>query len=195
MFIAVAVVAGVLIGLLRGGRFENLADASFRLWPLLILGVVVQGAAAFTADGAVALILASYVLLLLFTGVNLHHAGMGVVLVGIALNVLVIGVNGGMPVRSEAIVAAGIVRTEEVPSLDFGSKRHLETEDDRITVLGDIIPVPVAEEVLSFGDLAMSVGVAAVLVNLLRRRRPAATVSRPAEPSPSPEGSGSTGSG
>jgi hypothetical protein len=193
MFIAVAVVAGVLIGLLRGGRFENLGDASFRLWPVLILGVVVQGAAAFTADGAVALILASYVLLLLFTGVNLHHAGMGVVLVGIALNVLVIGVNGGMPVRSEAIVAAGIVPTEEVRSLDFGSKRHLETDDDRLTVLGDIIPVPVAEEVLSFGDLAMSVGVAAVLVNLLRRRRPAALLSPPAEPSP--EGSASTGSG
>lgn len=189
MFIAVAVVAGVVIGLLRGGRFENLGDASFRLWPVLILGVGVQGAAAFTADGAVALILASYVLLLLFTAVNLHHAGMGVVLVGIAMNVAVIGVNGGMPVRSEAIVAAGIVPAEEVRSLDFGSKRHLETDDDRLTVLGDIIPVPVAEEVLSFGDLAMSVGVAAVLVNLLRRRRPA--VSPPA----SPEGSASTGTG
>lgn len=188
MFIAVAVAAGVLIGLLRGGRFENLADASFRLWPVLILGVLVQAASAFTADGAVALILASYGLLLLFTALNLHHAGMGVVFVGIALNVAVIGVNGGMPVRADAIVAAGIVRAEEVPSLDFGSKRHLETGDDRLTVLGDIIPVPVAEEVLSFGDLVMSVGVAAVLVNLLRRR-PA--VSPPA----SPEGSGSTGTG
>lgn len=171
MFIAVAIVAGIVIGLVRGGSFERLAEASFRLWPLLILGIVVQGAAAFTADGAVPLILASYVLLLVFTAVNLHHAGMGVVFVGIALNVAVIGINGGMPVRADAIVAAGIVEREQIPSLDFGSKRHLETEDDRLTVLGDIIPVPVAEEVLSFGDLAMSVGVAAVLVNLLRRRR------------------------
>jgi hypothetical protein len=62
-----------------------------------------------------------------------------------------------------------------VADLDFGSKRHLETADDRMTVLGDIVPVPVAEEVLSFGDLAMSVGVATVLVNLLRRRRPGLT--------------------
>jgi hypothetical protein len=171
VFIAVAIVAGIAIGLVRGGSFERLAEASFRLWPLLILGIVVQGAAAFTADGAVPLILASYVLLLVFTAMNLHHAGMGVVFVGIALNVAVIGVNGGMPVRAEAIVAAGIVEREQIPSLEFGSKRHLETDDDRLTVLGDIIPVPVAEEVLSFGDLAMSVGVAAVLVNLLRRRR------------------------
>lgn len=171
MFIAVAIVAGIVIGLVRGGSFERLAEASFRLWPLLILGIVVQGAAAFTVDGAVPLILASYVLLLVFTAVNLVHAGMGVVFVGIALNVAVIGVNGGMPVRADAIVAAGIVEREQIPSLEFGSKRHLETDDDRLTVLGDIIPVPLAEEVLSFGDLAMSVGVAAVLVNLLRRRR------------------------
>lgn len=192
MFIAVAIVAGIVIGLVRGGSFERLAEASFRLWPLLILGVVVQGAAAFTADGAVPLILASYVLLLLFTAANLHHAGMGVVLVGIALNVAVIGVNGGMPVRADAIVAAGIVEREQIPALDFGSKRHLETEDDRLTLLGDIIPVPVAEEVLSFGDLAMSVGVAAVLVNLLRRRRgPGDRL----ELSPRPEGSASPGSG
>ena len=170
VFIAVAIVAGVVIGLVRGGRFENLGDASFRVWPLLIVGVAVQGAASFTGDGAVAVILLSYVLLLLFTALNLQHAGMGVVLVGIAMNVAVIGVNGGMPVRDDAIVAAGIVEREEVPSLDFGSKRHLETDDDRLTVLGDIVPVPVAEEVLSFGDLAMAVGVASVLANLLRRR-------------------------
>ena len=185
MFIAVAIVAGVVIGLLRGGRFERLADASFRVWPLLILGVVVQGAASFTAEGAVALILVSYALLLLFTALNLQHAGMGVVFVGIAMNVAVIGANGGMPVRDDAIVAAGIVDHERIPELEFGSKRHLETEDDRLTILGDIIPVPVAEEVLSFGDLVMSVGVAAVLANLLRRR-----VSPRA-----PEASASTGSG
>lgn len=188
MFIAVAIVAGIVIGLVRGGSFERLAEASFRLWPLLILGIVVQGAAAFTVDGAVPLILASYVLLLVFTAVNLVHAGMGVVFVGIALNVAVIGVNGGMPVRADAIVAAGIVEREQIPSLEFGSKRHLETDDDRLTVLGDIIPVPLAEEVLSFGDLAMSVGVAAVLVNLLRRRRGPIDleVSRRSEGSASP---------
>ena len=171
MFIAAAIVVGVLVGMLRGGRFSNLGDAAFRVWPLLVLGIVVQGAAAFTGDGTVPLILLSYVLLLTFCAANLHHAGMGVVFVGIGLNLLVIGVNGGMPVRHEAIVAAGIVEADEVELLDFGAKRHLETEDDRLELLGDIVPVPVVGEVLSFGDLAMSVGVAAVLGNLLTKRR------------------------
>ena len=171
MFIAVAIVVGVAVGMARGGRFSNVGDAAFRLWPLLVLGVVVQGAAAFTGEGAVPVIVVSYVLLLAFCAANLTHAGMGVVFVGIALNLLVIGVNGGMPVRREAIVAAGIVSHAEVDDLDFGEKRHLEDEDDRLTFLGDIVPVPGAAEVLSFGDLVMSVGVAAVLANLLRRPR------------------------
>lgn len=171
VFIAVAIVAGLAIGLARGGRFSNLGDATFRLWPLLVLGVVVQGAAAFTAEAGVGLIVASYVLLLAFCVANLQRVGMGVVLVGIAMNVTVIAINGGMPVRAEAIVAAGIVdEREQVDELAFGTKRHLESNDDELTVLGDIIPVPVVGEVLSFGDLAMSVGVAAVLTNLLRRR-------------------------
>lgn len=171
MFIAAAIVVGVLVGLLRGGRFANLGEAAFRLWPLLVLGVVVQGAAAFTGAGAVTVILLSYVLLIAFCAANLTHAGMGVVLVGIVLNLVVIGANGGMPVRADAIVAAGIATRDEVPDLEFGAKRHLETDDDRLMALGDIVPVPIAREVLSFGDLAMAVGVAAVLANLLRARQ------------------------
>ncbi|HUP85338.1 MAG TPA: DUF5317 family protein [Acidimicrobiales bacterium] len=173
MFIAVAIVVGLVVGRLRGGRLANLGDTAFRVWPMLILGVVVQGAAAFTGGRAVAVILLSYVLLLAFCAANLNHAGMGVVLVGIALNLVVIGVNGGMPVRSDAIVAAGIVQRGEVAQLDFGAKRHLEDSGDRLTFLGDIVPVPGVGEVLSFGDLGMSVGVATVLANLLcRRARP-----------------------
>jgi hypothetical protein len=90
-----------------------------------------------------------------------------------------------MPVRADAIVAARIVRRDEVKDLQFGSKRHLETSKDHLTFLGDIIPFPGPGEVLSFGDLAMSVGVADVLVHLLRRR----------SVRPSPEASASTGSG
>ena len=171
MFIAVAVVAGIAIGLLRGGSITRLGEASFRVWPLLVAGVVVQAAAAFASRAAVTLILASYVVLLVFAAVNYRHVGMGVVFVGIALNLVVIGLNGGMPVRADAIVAAGIVdREADAATLDFGSKRHLERPDDKVTWLGDIVPVPLATEVLSFGDLVMAVGVADVLAHLLRKK-------------------------
>jgi len=170
VFIAVAVVAGIAIGLARGGRFSNLGEATFRVWPLLVAGVLVQAAAAFASPAAVTLILVSYATLLVFTAINFRQVGMGVVFIGIALNFIVIAANGGMPVRSDAIIRAGIAGRDDLRRLDFGSKRHLETSGDRVTFLSDIVPVPGATEVLSFGDLVMSVGVADVLVHLLRRR-------------------------
>jgi hypothetical protein len=178
VFIAVALVMGVLIGLLRGGRFASLEGAAIRFGPLLAIGIVVQGAARLTTAGGVALLLISYLLLLAFTGVNAHLTGMGVVAIGIAMNALVIGANGGMPVRQEAVVEAGMAAAQDVPTLEFGSKRHLERSDDRLTWLGDIVPVPIGPgEVLSFGDLVMSVGVADVIVHLLRRRQRAELIN------------------
>lgn len=159
------------IGLLRGGRLANLESASIRFFPLLALGIVLQGAARLTTAGGVALLLASYALLLAFAVCNAHLVGIGVVAVGVAMNALVIGANGGMPVRAQAVAEAGMADEGDVASIDFGSKRHLEREDDRLTWLGDIIPVPLGPgEVLSFGDLVMGVGVADVIVHLMRRR-------------------------
>lgn len=188
-FIVVALVAGVLIGFATGGRLRSLGDVSFRWWPLLATGIALQVAAEVVGeDLGVPALLASYGALIAFAAANIHFAGMGVVAVGILMNAIVIGANGGMPVRGEAIVAAGIVdERSELDDLHFGSKRHLEDDDDRFMVLADIIPVPVAEEVLSFGDLVMSVGVATVLVGLMRRR---SGVSRRSPEAPALRGSG-----
>ncbi len=185
LYIVVAVVGGVLVGAATGGRIANLGEAPFRIWPTLVAGIVLQIAAgAITGAPGLALVLASYALLLAFAAANLARVGMGLVLVGIAMNLVVIAVNGGMPVRARAIVAAGIAERREIPTIEFGSKRHLERRDDRLTFLGDIIPVAVGPgEVLSFGDLVMAVGIADVIVHLMRRR-PALAVSQPAAASP-----------
>lgn len=162
---------GIVLGVALGGRLQNLGDATFTLWPLLLAGLVVQASAGFVGENSTianALVLASYVLLLAFALANVRLIGMGVIAIGIVLNFVPIAANAGMPVRTSAIVAAGIAEEDEIERIDFGNKRHLERPDDRFTILGDIIPVPIAEEVLSFGDLVMSVGVAAVLVRLLR---------------------------
>ena len=73
-----------------------------------------------------------------------------------------------MPFREEAIIRSGLADEDEIDDFEFNSKWHLETEDDQLTFLGDIIPVPGAREVLSFGDLIMAVGVADVIVHLMR---------------------------
>ena len=97
---------------------------------------------------------------------------MGVLLVGLVLNLVPIAVNHGMPVRAAALVQVGAVDTGAgATSLHLGSKRHLERPSDRLVVLGDIIAVPAAHEVVSFGDLVLAAGLGAVAFDVVRRPR------------------------
>lgn len=174
-FTAVAVVGGLVLGLVLGGRPSNIALATLR-WPAaLVAGLVLQWGPELlgSSEGAAfTLIAASYACLVAFALANLRLVGMPIVLLGLAMNAVVIGLNGGMPVRADAVVAAGLADDiDGAARLDFGAKRHLEDGDDRATFLGDIVPVPVLGEVLSFGDLILSVGVGNLLFRLLKPRR------------------------
>ncbi len=171
-FTIVAVAVGVLIGLLAGGRPRHIAGRAFRFWPLLLAGLTLQVAsAAVGSTPGFVLLLSSYLLLLAFAVGNASLTGMWLVALGIGLNMVAIGVNGGMPVRPSAVVAAGIAEPEDVHEFDVGGKRHLERPSDRLTAISDIIPVPPLAEVLSFGDILMNVGLADVIVHLMRPRR------------------------
>lgn len=187
---AVAVAIGLAAGLLAGGRPSG-DRHTFRLWPALLFGVVAQWLPDLPGvpDGAAPLAVAcSYLALIAFAVANLRLVGMPVVLVGLVLNMAVIVANGGMPVRVEALVAAGIVEADEVSAVDLGPKRHLEEEADVLAVLGDVLPVAPLREVISFGDLILAAGVADVAFRLLkptvprRRRLPTIPRARAADP-------------
>jgi hypothetical protein len=178
-FTSIAVAVGLLLALALGGRASNVARQRLRWLPALVAGAALQlGAEVLDLGDPLALVAvaASYAALAAFAVANLRLVGMPVVLVGLALNTLVIGANGGMPVRGDAILSLGSVEAHELAALDFGAKRHLERPDDRLTVLGDIIPVVPLSEVLSFGDLVLAVGVADVVFRILRPRRDTAIV-------------------
>lgn len=173
-YTAIAIALGLVAGLAAGGRPANAARHTLRLWPALLVGAAAQWlpelldvpeSAAFVA------VACSYLALVAFAVANLRLVGMPVVLVGLALNSAVIFPNGGMPVRGSAVVQAGLVEPDEVATIDFGSKRHLETEDDVLTILGDVVPVAPLREVISFGDLILAAGVADVVFRLLRPNR------------------------
>ena len=170
-FTAVALVVGVLLGIATGGRPSNLGRRHLRLaWLLAVCALLQVVAEVFDVSQNVGLVmvLVSYAGLSLFALANLGLVGMPVVLVGLLANLLVISLNAGMPVRESSILAAHASTRQEVHSIDFGAKRHLETSADHLVVLGDILPVRPSREVLSFGDLVLAFGVADVLFRLLR---------------------------
>lgn len=168
-FAIVAVALGLVLGVALGGRPRNVGARPVQATGALLAGVVVQVIAEVgdvAGNLALALVLASYFLLVAFALVNLRLVGMPVVLVGLLCNAVVIAANGAMPVRASSVLAADVV--DSLDDLELGAKRRLEEPGDRLVLLGDVVPVPVAREVLSFGDLILAAGVANVVFRLLR---------------------------
>ena len=167
-YAALAIAIGLIAGVATGGRLRHLARKRFRLLPSVAAAAVIQVVVEF--DGVPAplpLLVVSYVLLVVFCAANLVHTGMGIVLVGIALNGIVITANGGMPVRQSAVREAGLTTGETAIAIDE-VKRHVERPSDRLLPLADIIPIEFFREVVSLGDLVLAVGYADLVANLLR---------------------------
>jgi hypothetical protein len=172
-------VIAVLIGLITGGRWSRLAELRIAWAPLAIVGLALQWFA--PSAGAVALLLVSLVALIAFAIRNLALPGFRLILLGIALNVLVIGVNGGMPVTRSALAASGQMDTL-AELREGGAKHHLATEDDLLLPLADVIVVAPVHNVVSVGDVLTYAGVAWLVIATMhaghRHRRPS-LVPRP----------------
>ncbi len=168
----VAVALGLVIAVCLPARRTRFARPRLHKPGLLAVGVVGQAIAARLHDEpAASLMLLSLVLLTWFAIANLHLTGMGVVAIGLCANIIPIALNQGMPVRPSALVHANVVEASQLTNVDLSGGRHLEQPGDRMVALSDIIPVPAAQQVVSFGDLIIFVATIDVIVNLMRRQR------------------------
>ena len=116
-----------------------------------------------------ALLIASYGLLIAFAWINRRLPAVWLVIAGLAMNLLVIGVNSGMPVSASALEIAdapadGLVGAGTV-------KHHLMGPDDMLTPLADVIgiPPPIAA-VISIGDVLLYAGLAILVVMVMLGR-------------------------
>jgi hypothetical protein len=169
-----AAVAGIAVGMVRRPLGAHLADPRV-LVPGLAAGAVALHLALGLLSPAVAgpLLGLSLFLLTGFGLLNLHLVGMGVLTLGMALNAAVVLVNGAMPVRATAVVAAGVAEPGELVLVDLGAGRRYEATGDWLAMLGDVIPVSPIGAVLSFGDLIVLMGIGVVASDLVRyARRP-----------------------
>jgi len=172
---------------LAGGRLSRLADIRPKaVWAVLLAAAIQVGITQITAGSHalhVGLHVLSYVLDAYFLFANRRLAGVPVVAIGAALNVLAITANGGvMPANAGALRIAGIAERAGFDNSAPLSHAHL-------AFLGDVIPVPgpwPIGNVLSVGDLIIVVGAFVVLhcacgsrIVSRRRARPG-TISRDA---------------
>jgi len=171
-----SLVLGLVLGLLAGGRLENLASVKLRLVQAIFVGLFLRYATQFAlelgsgpADSLrLPLFTAGFLFLLAGLWANREQPGLVLAFVGILLNAVAMITNGGyMPVWQPSIVAAGL------PLSEAGSAFHKIVGDiagSGITgnflaqagPLGDIIPIPVPglRNVASIGDVFLAAGLA-----------------------------------
>jgi hypothetical protein len=183
----VVIVLTALVGVATGGRLTNLASFRVRHWYLLVAAVAAQvGAALGNGTIRFALVAACCTAVAVWCVLNSRDRstpaarGLGLIGVGVALNTLVIGLNGGMPVSSAALRVAGLPPTLNV------TKGHLDrhvamTAATKLSWLGDHIGVPHARGVLSPGDLVMLAGIAIAVFFGLRTVDPGERLVVPLE--------------
>jgi hypothetical protein len=164
--------AALGIGSLTGGTLGGFDRVRIHWWALAILALAAQLLPVGGRTVALTLLSLSYVGLVVFAIRNLRAPGFPLILIGLALNWLVIGLNGGMPVTAHALVASGQADTMQDLQDGAGSKHHL-ADGDTLQFLGDVIPLggPVGQ-VISVGDVAVYVGIGWFVVAAMRRGRP-----------------------
>jgi hypothetical protein len=172
LVLGIAVAAALLIPLVTLGSYKRLFETKLHWTWLLAASLAIQLVLEFYTlphrywdNLGYGLLVASYVLLLAFIARNVVLRGMSIVFIGIACNATVIAFNHGMPVKFPPEWRNESWAEETV-------KHHPREHGDKLLVLSDIIIVrhPI-DNVLSFGDLILAVGLCDVAYNASRDPR------------------------
>jgi hypothetical protein len=182
MFILYAVVIGLVIGLVRGGRIASIGDIRFRWAPLVLVGFGAQvllftdAVAARVGELGPALYVGSTLLVVIVVVRNLAIPGLPLVAVGAACNLSAIVANDGfMPASPGAMAALG----KSVPTIYSNSAVPMQPA---LAPLTDVFALPIwlpLHNIFSIGDVVLAAGVAMAIAIAMRRGTRAAAAVRP----------------
>lgn len=175
--VAVVVVIAVIVAGLTGGRLSAFTHQELLAPGYVFLAVIAQVVGAMLSDHVSGQwvyptgLAVSAACALIFCFANRRVAGVPLVALGLVLNAIVVARNGAMPVSISAASRAGVSTLTVATGND---PRHTIAGRGSIwRSLGDVVPVPlpVAPEVVSPGDVLVAAGLAEFIVMTSRRRR------------------------
>lgn len=153
----------------RFGRagLTRLASFSLRGGVLAVLACLAQLGSVFTHQRRLELLLVSAVLLGIFCWLNRRRAGLPVATLGVTLNLLVMGANGGtMPIGPATFARMSNVQARPGTAIPFSKDRLLEDHQARLAWLDDrlLLPGPLGRlAVWSVGDVLILAGIGRLL--------------------------------
>jgi hypothetical protein len=164
IFFVATIVLAVIVVVATKGSFERLGQLRFRMLWLLFVGLAIQIALEVIdfpqdriEDLGFAILLVSYVAIMGFCVMNRAVRGMTIIAVGVALNVLVIALNQGMPTKDDVRERNG--REVHVP-IEQTVKHRPRDDDTLLPFLGDEISAPgFPNQQFSIGDVVMGLGI------------------------------------
>ena len=177
MFLLYAIVIGLVLGFLVGGRPAGLASLDFRWAWLAVAGFAIQiglfsGPVADQIDPTVgsAIYVGSTALVFIAVLRNVRIPGLPIVALGAASNLTAILANGGfMPSSPSAAAAVGHEAATNYSNSSI-------VANPALAPLTDIFALPAGmpmNNVFSIGDVLIAVGTAVAIVVAMRRRPPA----------------------
>ncbi len=173
------IAVALIVGLVLGRALPRRQPPRLRGAPIAASGVLMTGGSWAVSGGVgAALLVGGLIVLTLVATINHQVLGAPVLAAGLALNALVVAVNGAMPVQAASVHQAGLVDRGELATADLGSHRRVEQPGDHLTVLDDRIPIRPLSAVVSPGDIAIALGVA-LAVAALSRRQPSMSRASP----------------
>jgi hypothetical protein len=173
--VATAFLAAIAVGYATGGRLSGFAGLKIR-WPIVaVVGLALQVVPVSGKTMPLVFLWVSLLLLFAFAIANIRVGGFALIIIGIVLNFTVIAVNDGMPVTRSALTASHQGDTLAALVGNGGAKHHLATDQDRLLILGDVIPIAPLHQAVSVGDVFTYAGAMWVIVGGMRRRSRSAT--------------------
>jgi len=170
------IVLVALVVVITRGSFRRLGQIELRWLWLLFVALAIQIALEVVTfpkaridDVGFGLLMLSYLLILTFCVRNVHTSGFLIIAVGVGLNMLVIGLNQGMPTKDELHERNG--REVHVP-IERTVKHRPQESDDKLVFLSDQITAPGIPNVqYSIGDIVIALGIVDVCFEASRRPR------------------------
>lgn len=165
-----AVIIGIIIGMIRNGKFTNITDIRLRGLFLVILSVAVQISPIFLVkiesmnEYLYLFPFVSLVLMTLAILFNISRKGMKIIFLGSLLNIAVMALNNFyMPIDFSSLEWAGLTPLlESIKSGSVIAYMNLENATTAGTYLGKILPLPSfypLSKVLSIGDILITLGI------------------------------------
>lgn len=173
MIILPAVIVGLIAGLARAIiRKRRYQAPILRFWWLVFAAYVPQLFAfflpmtrsRFPEEWVPAVLIGSQVLLVIFAAANIRKPGFWALGLGLALNFLVIALNGGfMPVSPETIhrLAPDLPADRWPPGVRLGTTKDMVMQqgDTKLWILSDWLAIPsLMANAFSIGDVLIAIG-------------------------------------